>query len=260
MTLRPDAFTPARARIGIVAGSSPLGGMHLWSSTLQEARTLLGSHFRGDLDAPEVTALSNPRLGLSMDMARYEERVRDELIGTVETLDALTDCFAIACSDLHRFTPEIRRLPISSRFFSMVDATMRHLQALGHLRIAVLGSKTVMTPGPQSPYESLFQQFDCEDVADPQRIHSLVHQIKRAGDGGAVRTEFDRILASIKAPVVVLACAELAFVARVTAPVILVDPTTVLARELVRWAYGRHLGHAAPDDARSWPQPQMGRS
>lgn len=234
--------------------------MHLWSSTLQEARALLGSHFRGDLDAPEVTVLSNPRLALSMDLARYEERVRAELVGTIETLDAVTDCFAIACSDLHRFAPEIRRLPLASRFFSMVDATARHLQALGHERIAVLGSKTVMTPGPHSPYGLLFRQFDCEDVADPQRIHALVHQIKRAGDGGAVRTEFDRILASIKAPVVVLSCAELACVARATAQVSLVDPTTLLARELVRWAYGRHLGHAAPDDACRAPQPQMERS
>lgn len=43
-----------RPSIGIVAGSGPEAGIDLWSKILARNQVLLGTKFRGDLDAPRV--------------------------------------------------------------------------------------------------------------------------------------------------------------------------------------------------------------
>lgn len=234
-----------RARLGIIAGSGPEAGIDLWSKLLTEARSLLGQGFRGDLDAPEVTVLSNPRLGLSMDMAHCEAQVRTELMATIRMMDALTDGFAIACNTLHCFSAEIRELALRSTFFSIVDATARSLRSDGYGRIGLLGSKTVMSFGADSPYRRLQEEFDCEQVQDPDSVHELIYDIKRLGDVRPVRERCARLIASLEAPVVVLACTELPLVVRQVQGKILVDPSAVLARDLARWIYGRREASAA---------------
>jgi aspartate racemase len=237
--LRAEHCGFARARVGIIAGSGPEAGIDLWSKILTEARKLLGSEFRGDLDAPEVVVLSNPRLGLSMEMARHEARVRSELLGAIKAIDGLSDCFAIACNTLHHFAPEIERLTLRSKFFSIVEAAAQYLRTNGFTQIALLGSKGVMTLGPESPYQLLRDQFQCERVSDSDAVHALIYEIKRLGDVQATRDRFAQILATLRSPVVVLACTELPLVAEAASGKILVDPTAVLAGQLTRWAYQR---------------------
>ncbi len=236
--MHAEPCSPARARVGIIAGSGPEAGIDMWSKILKEARSLLGMEFRGDLDAPEVAVLSNPRLGLSMELRRYEERVRSELLSTITTLDTLSDCFVIACNTLHCFAPDIRGLPLRSRFFSIVEATSSFLRSHGHRQIALLGSMSVMTFEPGSPYRQLQDEFDCEPV-DADAVHALIYDIKRLGDTEALRARFAALIGSLRSPVIVLACTELPLVASAASGKILVDPTAVLAGELTRWVYRR---------------------
>jgi aspartate racemase len=95
----------SRATIGIVTGSGPEAGIDLWAKILRGNASTLGAAFRGDLDAPRVVVLSEPQLGLSMDLAANETLVWEVMHQTAVTISGQTDFWAIACNTLNWFAP-----------------------------------------------------------------------------------------------------------------------------------------------------------
>lgn len=222
-------------RIGIIAGAGPEAGIDLWQKILVANKSQLGEHFRGDLDAPDVTVFSIPRLGLAMNLSENEQALWSELKSAAEALAERTDYICIACNVLHYFGDRIRGLNLAAELVSVVDVAAAYIQSQQLEKFALVSIQAVTNLDKWSPYRDLSQYGDIETPAQPAKINDLVADIKRFGVGHPhVKTAFKLILDSINSEVVFLACTELPLVKIEMSGKRLVDVTELLAQEVVR--------------------------
>jgi aspartate racemase len=231
-TLSP---TERRRTIGIVAGSGPEAGLDLWSKVLGANRRILGDAYGGDLDAPRVTVMSEPMLGLSMELEANDAVVWAHLESTVRNLSDHADDFAIACNTLNYYETKISELGLPARMISVGDVVRDYVETNGLDQIALLGAKPVTDLGPWSPYRSLKDHARVEVPRSPTALHELIYDVKLHGsDDPGIADRFQRILADLKSEVVLLACTELPLIRVAPAERFLVDVTDLLAEALVR--------------------------
>lgn len=227
-----------RPPIGIIAGSGPEAGIDLWAKILQHNRRRLGAAFRGDIDAPEVHVISQPALGLSMELAHTEAPVWASLQATARALDGRVQVYAIACNTLNLFAGRLQALGLQARLLSFADVVGAYLrqQAATH-RICVLGARPVAELGALSPYRALCGPFDIErlDEAQIAHLHALIYDVKSSGpQAPGLAERLQALLASIRARTVLLACTELPLIARPGhSPHQLVDVTDIVAQALL---------------------------
>lgn len=221
------------ATIGIIAGSGPEAGIDLWAKVLRAARRQAGPAWRGDLDAPRVVVVSEPRLGLSMELDRHAETVWDSLRATAEQLGSQCDHYAIACNTLNWYAPRLADLDTRGRFLSFQSVLAEALRGRGIDRLALLGAAPVMALGPWSPYRELAARVAVETPSDPAEVQALIYDVKRLGaaDPG-LGPRFARLLDRIAAPVVLLACTELPLIAAPHPGKQLIDVTELVAEAL----------------------------
>jgi aspartate racemase len=223
--------------IGILAGSGPEAGIDMWAKVLAARRDELGTAYRGDVDAPRVIVLSEPALGLSMDLDTHEKAVWVTLETAARQLTATVDVWAIACNTLNYFAPRLVALDLGPTLITP-DAAVRRFLDLNNLRtIGLLGARPVAEMGPYSPYNSLSEHFAVSAPSAPDRelLHVLIEEIKIAGSTRPAHAA--RLAAIVNAlPVaadpVLLACTELPLV-HLSSERTLVDVTDLVARELV---------------------------
>lgn len=222
-------------RIGIVTGSGPEAGIDLWSKVLEERRNALGTDFRGDIDAPNVTIVSVPELGLSMDLPDTYDAVWGHLRSACERLADQVDKFAIACNTLYAYQPNIEALDLPATLVSPVDGVRSELSRLGESALGLFGAGPVADlDGGLSPYATLRDDFIVEVPSDPDQLHSLIERIKVVGRSTPeLVAEFAEIASSVTPSVGVLACTELPLLQTDAVPMTLIDPTRLLARGLL---------------------------
>ena len=222
-------------RLGIITGSGPEAGIDLWSKVLQEQRIALGSSYRGDIDAPDVTMLSVPELGHSMGLPETADLVWSHLQPTCERIASQVDRFAIACNTLYYFEDAINDLDLPAQLVSPVDCVRFESERRDGLPMALLGAAPVTNlAGDTSPYANLVGSVDLELHPDPGRVHALIESIKLEGGSTPIlEAEFQAIAAGLESDVAILACTELPLLATDGIEIDLVDVTSLLARELV---------------------------
>jgi aspartate/glutamate racemase len=115
----------------------------------------------------------------------------------------------------------------------MVDPVLRRLSSLKPTSVAILGSQSVLSLGPFSPYANLLTRFRVEIPQDVEAVHALVQRIKERGATQDTILDFERIAASLESPVVVLACTEFSMLPTVSHTRAFIDPAQLLAVELV---------------------------
>lgn len=225
--------------IGILAGSGPEAGLDLWSKVLENRRGELADRYRGDIDAPAVVVISEPELGLSMDLANNAETVWAALERAARQLASQVDVWAIACNTLNHFAPQLDGLELDATLITPDGATARYLDAHGLRRIGLLGARPVVELGELSPYTRLVGEydFDTPSPADRDRLHRLIEEIKVAG--GPSPEHADQLEALVialppEAEKVLLACTELPFI-EMESQRELVDVTALVAAELVNF-------------------------
>lgn len=224
-----------QGRIGIIAGAGPEAGIDLWQKILAANKLQRGEHFRGDLDAPDVTVLSIPRLGLAMNLAENEQILWSEIKQAAETLAERTDYICIACNVLHYFSDRIRELNLAAELVSVVDVAAAHIQSQGLEEFALVSIQAVTNLDKWSPYRALARFGKIEVPPQPAAVNHLVADIKRFGaDHPHARAAFKSILDSLDAEVIFLACTELPLVKIEISDKKLVDVTELLARDVVR--------------------------
>lgn len=249
----------ARSRIGIIAGSGPEAGVDLWAKVLRANRELLGAHYRGDLDAPEVVVFSVPQLGLSMELERNDARVWACLADTATRLAAHVDHYGIACNTLNHYAPQIQALGLPARLVSVGEVVRDYVRTHGITRVALLGARPIMALGPWSAYRELAHEVAVEVPADGEALHRIIYDVKaRGGDAPDVVERFARLLAGLDAELVLLACTELPLIPLPHGAPRTVDVTELLAFELARRSLApqaanadasgaaRHSGHDGP--------------
>jgi aspartate racemase len=233
MTTMTSAIT--RATIGIIAGSGPEAGIDLWAKVLRRNAALLGDGFRGDLDAPRVVVLSEPVLGLSMDLARNEAPVRAAVSQTAAAISGQADAWAIACNTLNWFAPHIDEMHLPGEFISFQSVVTDWLRQSGITRLGLLGAAPVTEMGDWSAYRDLARVVEVEVPADRDALQALIYDVKRLGSAdGSLRPRFRKIVEDMAADVVLLACTELPLIADIETTKTLVDVTDLVADALVR--------------------------
>ncbi|HEY8607025.1 MAG TPA: aspartate/glutamate racemase family protein [Noviherbaspirillum sp.] len=226
---------PNRKRIGIIAGSGPEAGIDLWNKLLRANRRLHGSAFRGDLDAPAVTIISEPALGLSMELDRNDGPVWECLRACATDIAQRTDYFAIACNTLNHYQPQIEALGLPARFVSFADVVLDHLRDRGVGRVALLGARPVTDLGPWSHYRKLASEVEVElpRPAQAAALHALIYAVKaQGGDSGELQSRFRALLDGIEADTVLLACTELPLIPLQETGKNVVDVTDLVALRL----------------------------
>lgn len=173
-----------------------------------------------------------------MELEEYETEVWSVLKRCVSEIGQSSESYGIACNTLHYFQPRIEEMGIRSRFVSIVDVVMQELRSLATKRVALLGSAAVMSSSAWSPYQKLFNEFDVEAVS-AGAVHELIYDVKTyGGEASIVKESFARILGSLRAEIVILACTELPLIPPPPGAQSLIDPSMLLARELVRSTLG----------------------
>jgi len=223
-----------RATIGIVAGSGPEAGIDLWAKILRRNAAVLGAAFRGDLDAPRVIVLSEPQLGLSMDLAANEVPVWEAMQSTATRITQYCDAWAIACNTLNWYAPRIAGLNLPAEFVSFQAVVADWIRASGIRKLGLLGAAPVTEMGAWSAYRDLTQLVDIETPANPAALQDLIYDVKRLGSADpGLRPRFARIVESMQADTLLLACTELPLIVDVSTSKTLVDVTDLVADALV---------------------------
>jgi aspartate racemase len=234
-----STFHPHK-KIGIITGSGPEAGIDLWNKILQANRALHGSAFRGDLDAPNVTILSEPALGLSMELEANDRAVWNCLRGAAETIAQRVDYYAIACNTLNYYQPQLDALQLPAKLVSFSDVVLDFLQANQLKRVALLGARPVTDLGSWSHYRTLAQHVDIElpRPLQAEQLHQLIYDVKtHGGDVPEIRQRFCAILNALEADTVLLACTELPLIPLDATQKKAVDVTQLVAQKLARLAY-----------------------
>lgn len=222
-----------RATIGIVAGSGPEAGIDLWAKVLRHNQAAFGAAFRGDLDAPRVVVVSEPDLGLSMDLAANDAAVWGALRRVLLALSPQVDAFAIACNTLNWYAPRIAALDLGAGFISFQSAIADWIGRTGTTRVALLGAAPVTEMGDWSAYRDLRDLVEVEVPADSAALHRLIEDVKRLGSAEAtLRPRFKALVESLSSDVVLLACTELPLIADIGTDRTLVDVTDLVAAKL----------------------------
>jgi len=241
----------SRHAIGIVAGSGPEAGIDLWAKVLRHTSAALGAQFRGDIDAPRVTVLSEPLLGLSMDLSRNEAVVWEALKNLAAAMSVRVDHWAIACNTLNWFAPRISDLDLPGEFVSFQSVLAEFIRSSRLTRVGLLGAAPVTEMGAWSTYRSLVDMVDVEVPADTAALHALIHDVKRLGSGDpGLRQRLAAITAGMRADTLLLACTELPLIASAGGSKRLIDVTDLVARTLA----ARSLGETRPNTASSTRQ------
>lgn len=228
-----------RKRIGIIAGAGPEAGIDLWQKILEANKASLGAAFGGDMDAPDVTIFSIPRLGLSMEIERNEDVIWAVLEEAILAQAERVDIFCIACNVLHHYSDKINGLGLRAEFVSIIDVVRDYLSENHVERAALLSIGKVVQLGKWSPYAVLREQADFEVPSDMDGLTRIVADVKRLGPyADGVRGRFSDILAAVQSDVILLACTELPLVAPDIPGKTLVDVTRLLAEAMARKSLG----------------------
>ncbi|HYD63052.1 MAG TPA: aspartate/glutamate racemase family protein [Noviherbaspirillum sp.] len=231
----------SRKKIGIIAGSGPEAGIDLWSKLLAANRKVHGERFRGDLDAPDVTILSESTLGLSMELAENDEAVWQCLRQTAEAIAQRVDYYAIACNTLNYYQTKLEALRLPATFVSFADAVVEFVREQRIERVALLGARPVTDLGPWSHYRQLAEHVAVElpKATQAEQLHRLIYDVKtHGGHVEDIRRRFRAILDELESQTVLLACTELPLIPLEPGQKQIVDVTELVARRLAQLANG----------------------
>ncbi|MDL2191417.1 aspartate/glutamate racemase family protein [Cobetia sp. LC6] len=243
-----DTELRQRNVIGILTGSGPDAGLDLWNKLLIANKARVGPGYRGDLDAPHVHLISQPALGLSMELESHEQQVWEALSDSARKLAEHVDYYAIACNTLNYYQPQLEALALNARLVSFNDVVIDRVRRDGLEKVALLGAKSVTDMGDWSPYRALAEVVEVEVPGDPHLLHQIIYDVKaRGGDDPSVVQRFHALLESLSSGTVLLACTELPLIpvstvsssGNDTAPAkTLIDVTELVAEELARKSCG----------------------
>ncbi|GIZ50719.1 aspartate/glutamate racemase family protein [Noviherbaspirillum aridicola] len=222
-------------RIGIITGSGPEAGIDLWTKLLRANRRLYGAAYRGDLDAPAVSIVSEPALGLSMELEQNDIAVWDCLRRCATDLAQRVDYYAIACNTLNHYQDRLEALGLPARLVSFADVALHALRAQGIDRVALLGARPVTDLGPWSHYRRLAQhvQVELPQPAQARELHRLIYEVKAAGgDAPGVRQQFAGLIDRLESDTVLLACTELPLIPLLPTRKQVIDVTDLVAQRL----------------------------
>lgn len=223
-----------RKKIGIITGSGPEAGIDLWQKILEENKNLLQEKYLGDLNAPNVTILSVPELGHSMELEKNYDMVWQTLKKAVEDICEHVDYFVIACNTLNVYENKINEIGLKHKFLSTLDVVEDYIKQNKLDKVSIIGSLPVLEMQEFSVFKPLNESFNVELPNDFQMVHKLIYNVKKdGGDCSLVINDFRSIVEKIESKNIFLACTELPLIKLEYKEKNLIDVTALLAKKLV---------------------------
>lgn len=227
-----------RKKVGIIAGSGPEAGVDLWLKVLQENKEYLKDNFHGDLDAPDVTIISRPELGYSMELEKNYDMVWQTLKEAVEDICEHVDYFVIACNTLNVYENKIEQIGLKHKFISTLDVVRDYIEQNDLQKVSILGALPVMQMKEFSVYRPLNETFNVEVPQEFESLHKLIYDVKKyAGNTQYIINEFKSIIEKLESKDIFLACTELPLINLHFKDKNLVDVTALLAKKLVQKSF-----------------------
>ena len=223
-----------RKKIGIITGSGPEAGIDLWQKVLYENKLFLKEKYEGDLEAPDLTILSIPELGYSMELEKNYDMVWQTLKKSVEDICTRVDYFVIACNTLNVYENKIEELGYKDKFISTLDIVKDYIEENNLNEIALIGALPVIQMKEYSVFESLNDSFDIEVPKKFEKVQELISNVKKCG-GTNHKTinDFRYIVDSLNSKDIFLACTELPLIKLTYRDKNLIDVSQLLAKKLV---------------------------
>ncbi len=227
-----------RKKIGIITGSGPEAGVDLWQKILLENKLFLKDDFRGDLDAPNVTVLSVPELGHSMELEKNYNKVWEILENAIRDISKRVDYFAIACNTLNLYSNEIEKIYLKHKFISTFDVVKDYLLENSLDKACIVGALPVIEMKEYSVFKPLKDTFNVEVPKDFNKVHQLIYDVKKhGGDAHKVINDFRIIVDKLESNDIFLACTELPLIKLKCKDKNLIDVTQLLAKKLVEKSF-----------------------
>jgi len=227
-----------RKRIGIITGSGPEAGVDLWQKILKHNKDILKENFKGDLDAPNVTILSVPELGHSMELEKNYDMVWDILKNSVKDICQRVDYFVIVCNTLNLYANKINELGFKDKFISTLNVVEDYMQSNNLKEACIIGALPVLQMKEYSVFTPLKEKYNIEVPKDFNKVHHLIYEVKKVGgQEHKVINDFRYIIDKIKSENIFLACTELPLIKLKFADKNLIDVTDLLARKLVKKSF-----------------------
>ncbi len=227
-----------RKKIGIITGSGPEAGIDLWQKILYENKLYLNKEFKGDLDAPNVTIFSIPQLGYSMELEKNYDMVWESLKQGVIEICKYVDYFVIACNTLNLYASKIESIGYKHKFLSTLDVLEDYIKENNLNKIAIIAAMPILQMKEYSVFKPLYENFNVELPSDFSKVHNLIYEVKRSGGKNKeVIKEFDKIVKSLTAKEIFLACTELPLIDYKNNNKNLIDVTELLAKKLIQKSF-----------------------
>jgi aspartate racemase len=173
--------------IGVLTGNPCDSGLDLCGGVITHIRHLLGKNSLGDVSMPKILVVSNPEIGISMEMDIREDALRQALLGGIEELCAAgAKILAHPAHTTHFFAPEMAKCAAAkgARFLSMVDATVAWLRKEGVTEIALLGTHYVTDFNSRwSVYRDALEGIEVHHPSQEgwNKIHDLGYAVQQTG-------------------------------------------------------------------------------
>ncbi len=227
-----------KKKVGIITGSGPEAGIDLWQKVLYENKQFLKDEYQGDLDALDITILSIPQLGHSMELEKNYDMVWKTLKKAVEDICQRVDYFVIACNTLNVYENKIEELGYKDKFLSTLDVVKAYIKEENLEDIAIIGAFPVIEMKEFSVFKSLNETFNVEVPKKFEKVQNLIYSVKKlGGDNHQVINDFRYIVDSLSSKNVFLACTELPLIKLIYKNKNLIDVSQLLARKLVKLAF-----------------------
>jgi len=222
----PKPYKPIK--IGILTGNGPQSGMFLWGLINEKVREKLKSRKdtdggslkswnTGDLALPKVLLLSEPGMGISMELEdRYEPTRMIVLDGIEELCRGGARLIAIACNTTQVFAPEIKGIcqRFGVEFVSIVSAVEEEFRKGNVKEFSFLGIPCVASLGEFSAFRRWKSEFEISQL--PEKVLNDINEIAyktKQGEGGRSIQKLRNIISrNIKTSNVLIALTELSLV------------------------------------------------
>lgn len=227
-----------RKKIGIITGSGPEAGIDLWQKILDENKDFLKDDFTGDLDAPNVTIVSIPELGHSMELEKNYNKVWHILEDAVKDICKRVDYFAIACNTLNVYSSKIEKIYLKHKFVSTLDVVKDYLVENSLTNASILGALPVIKMDNFSVFQPLNDSFNVEVPKNFNKMHQLIYDVKKFGaNSDSVINDFKAVVNKLDSKDVFLACTELPLIKSKFEEKNIIDVTKLLAKKLVEKSF-----------------------
>ena len=220
-------------RLGIISGSGPDADIDLWRKILSCNKQKMGQAYRGDVDAPYVVIISEPQLGLSMELEKNHSEVWTTLQKSAQTIANHCDYFVIACNTLNYYQHQLSKESFGKKFISFTQVIETYLKQQRIKKAAFLGARSMMEMKTWSPYTALNSIIEIEPFAHIDMMQNLIYDVKRLGVHSTLKDTFKTLLDGIASENIFLACTELPLIADIKTNKRLIDVTELVAEYLL---------------------------